>query len=90
MGVEAQLAEIVGAENVLHEPEQLKPYSSALSLEPPRMPGYVVRPSSEGFYPSSSRPLSMPTMLMSLALSGNTILVFFSREAWVTSSSFRD
>jgi FAD/FMN-containing dehydrogenase len=42
--IRAELAEIVGGENVIDDPEELRSFSADHSLEKPQMPGYVVRP----------------------------------------------
>jgi FAD/FMN-containing dehydrogenase len=44
MAIKEELTGIVGAENVIDDPEKLKPYSKDYSLSTPAMPGYVVKP----------------------------------------------
>ena len=44
MALKEELAEIVGAENVLDDEKTLEEYSRDLSFAPPRKPGCVVRP----------------------------------------------
>jgi FAD/FMN-containing dehydrogenase len=42
--IKARLAKIVGGENVVDDPEELRSFSADQSLEEPRMPSYAIRP----------------------------------------------